>query len=302
MIIDIASQQIDRMTRWPEVIPIPDMTAPTVAEALISTWISRFGCPSLLTSDQGRQFESDLANCLYNYLGIKRIRTTSYHPQSNGLIENFHRTLKASLTALLDNVHWSKHLPIILLYLRLSVSSNTEFSPADALYGQPLRLPGDFFMPGPNKSRHETIQHIENAVNAIRNLRAHSSKKTYIAKQLSDCTHVFLHDDMVRPPLTPAYKGPFKVLKRNNKTFVIEQNTRPVHVSIDRLKPAFLLPTDSNPTSTENPQKTPIAELSTLSTDKPSQKSEGNKPNLPSILRTRFGRTIKPVVRFSVNS
>lgn len=284
---------IGRMTRWPEVTPIPDMTAPTVAEALVSTWISRFGCPSLLTSDQGRQFESDLASSLCAYLGVKRIRTTSYHPQSNGMIENYHRTLKSSLTALLDTANWCKHLPIVLLSLRASVNSDINFSPADALYGQPLRLPGDFFTPFSNKSRHEVLQNISDAVEAIRNLRAHSTRKSHVAAELTSCSHVFLRDDAIRPPLTPAYKGPFKVLERSNKTFKILQNSRPVYVSIDRLKPTYLIPDDSIiPPSTKKAM--PIQ----------SQKIQVSEPEPPSsipssILRTKSGRAIKPVVRFS---
>ena len=75
------------------------MTADTVAHAFISCWVSRFGVPSSITTDRGRQFESALWQRLMELLGCKRIRTTSYYPIANGIVERFHRQLKSSIKA-----------------------------------------------------------------------------------------------------------------------------------------------------------------------------------------------------------
>ncbi len=68
-----------------------------MARAFISGWISRYGVPSTIISDRGRQFESNLWDSLMSLLGTKRARTTAYHPQANGMVERFHRQLTAAL-------------------------------------------------------------------------------------------------------------------------------------------------------------------------------------------------------------
>ena len=79
---------IDRFTRWPEDIPLVNITTETVAQAFVTNWIARFGVPSSVTTDQGRQFESSLwyRSQLMKLLGVHRIRTTAYHSMSNGII------------------------------------------------------------------------------------------------------------------------------------------------------------------------------------------------------------------------
>lgn len=95
---------VDRFSRWPEAIPLENMTAHSVAKAFYETWIARFGVPETITTEQGRQFESELFRELSEAMGSEHIRTTAYHPQANGLVERFHRSLKAAIMAV-DSKH-----------------------------------------------------------------------------------------------------------------------------------------------------------------------------------------------------
>ncbi|KAI5733986.1 hypothetical protein M8J77_001075 [Diaphorina citri] len=108
---------VDRYTRWLEAYPLPDQTAETVAQAFFNGWISRFGTPQYLVTDQGRNFMSALFKEVSALLGIELKNTTAYHPQCNGLIERYHRTLKASLMCRLDlsTGSWTSELPVVLL-------------------------------------------------------------------------------------------------------------------------------------------------------------------------------------------
>lgn len=235
---------IDRCTRWPEAIPMRDITADTVAKAMYEGWISRFGCPLRVTTDQGRQFESALFKALMKKFGITRIRTTAFHPQANGKVERWHRTLKAALMARSAGTHWSEELATVLLGLRSALREDSQVSPALMTYGSTLRIPSDFFEPSPPEI--EDAEFVRCLSESMANLspsnKSHSNNRnTFVYKDLATCTHVFVRNDMVKSPLTPPYDGPFEVIHRGEKQFTIQMPLRTAVVSIDRLKPAYLL-------------------------------------------------------------
>ena len=88
---------IDRSTNWIEAHPVPTITAEEVCQAFLTSWFSRRGVRLYITTERGTQFENQRFAQLSQTLGFCRLRTTSYHPQSNEKVKRFHRTLKAAL-------------------------------------------------------------------------------------------------------------------------------------------------------------------------------------------------------------
>jgi transposase InsO family protein len=133
---------IDRTTRWLEVTPMKNMDAVTCADAFVTSWITRFGVPALVTTDRGTQFTSAVWTGLCRRLGITQLYTTAYHPQANGMVERAHRQIKDALRSRQAGNGWPEHLPWVLLGLRASPKDDSAISSAELAYGSPLVLPG----------------------------------------------------------------------------------------------------------------------------------------------------------------
>ena len=234
---------VDRFTRWTEVVPVRNISTESVATAFLTHWVSRFGVPRVIISDRGKQFESALWSLLLNKLGIVRKSTTAYHPQSNGAIERFHRTLKNAIRAKCqENKSWYSALPLILLGIRTAINRQ-GFSPAQMTYGTRIEVPTSFFVPDEPEVAEPTSHFLQKLFSEARKfpkpVRSHN-KSTFVHKDLATAQYVWLREPSPRTTLSPRYSGPYKVISMTDKVVTLDIDNRTDNVSLDRVKPAYL--------------------------------------------------------------
>ena len=284
---------IDRFTRWPVAVPIPDKSAETVAKAFVSGWIQYYGTPATITTDRGREFESHLCHSLVQKLGTKHIRTTAYHPSGNGLVERLHRHLKASLMAHNNRERWVELLPMILLGIRTAFKQDLNCTAAEMVYGTTLRLPAEFVSPTTCEQPYDPqdyAQRLAKVMEAIRPTQTREHHRfSYLHPALQTCPYVLVRDDSVRKPLQPPYLGPFPVVRRAEKYFTLLQRGKENSVCIDRLKPAFTEPEDhstssNSPKDCPSPAREPIPEPIPTSQQPTRQTRSGRNVRFPSRL------------------
>jgi len=134
---------VDFLTKYPECIPLPDIKAETVARALVENIITRHGAPRKLLTDCGKQFIGHLFTNIGKELGIQKLRTTLYHPATNGILERFHKTLKTTISHFVSNFmeNRDKILPYALMAYRNQPHETTKESPFFFMFGRDRKLP-----------------------------------------------------------------------------------------------------------------------------------------------------------------
>ena len=102
---------IDHLTGWPQAFPIPDKSADTIVSTFINEYLPVHMCPWYILSDNGTEFKNNLMDQVLQQLGINRIFSAPYHPQSNSKLIVFHKYLKPTLKKLCekDPTNWDKY-------------------------------------------------------------------------------------------------------------------------------------------------------------------------------------------------
>ena len=221
-------------TRWMECFAIPDQEAETVARKLVDEVFCRFSPPEQLHSDQGRQFESDLLKQICNILKIEKSRTTAYHPQCDGLVERFNRTLKHMLaTSLKDHpFDWEDRLRKVCMAYNTSVHVSTGYTPFYLMFGREARLPIDIaygtkqpvqistgnYATQMKHSLEDAYAEVRDNLNAAHRTQSELYNKKTHGKPYATDDLVWLHNPTVPPgesrKLYHPWTGPYKVLEK----------------------------------------------------------------------------------------
>ena len=251
----------DCFTKFVEIYPMKNQEAETVAAVVVREYVSRYGAPREIHTDQGRQFESALFQEMCELLGISKTRTTSFHPQSDGQAERNIKTLVKMLAIAADQRgDWDQHLPFISMAYRATPQDSSGFSPNYLMFGRELSMPVDLMFPLSQdvpQSCPEYVAKLREKLHFAYELCRNTLRKSTERQKRLYNERVFGQPiktgDIVwvmnkerkkgkTPKLQPKWKGPCLVTKAFNDV-VVEVHVKPrkcVNYHVDLLKPCVV--------------------------------------------------------------
>ena len=253
----------DYFSKYTDAFPLRRKTTYNCAKVLAERWVAYHGVPTVIHSDQGREFEGGVFQRLAELLGANKTRTAPYRPQSDGLVERFNRTLLNMLSVFACDrpTTWDDHLPYLLSAYRSSVHASTQCTPNSLTYGRETNLPIDLMIPGSPQSDIKAqnypdyVQFVRKALQTAHSFARRHMGQALVRQKRGYDVHAknrssFNTGDLVRYYYVPIknrdkfacpWVGPYKVLERVTEVdYRIQRlertrDTRVVH--IDHLKP-----------------------------------------------------------------
>ena len=269
----------DYFTHWMEAYPMHNQEATTVARKLVDEYFCRFSPPEKLHSDQGAQFESLLLEEICRLLHIQKSRTTPYHPQCDGLVERFNRTLLSMLAICVKDhpFKWEDYLRKVCMAYNTTVQPSTGHTPFFLMFGRQARMPIDLMFASPESSTpvseyasnlqsqlRESFQQAREKIN-----QSHSRQKEFYDRRVHGAPftvgeYVWLHTPVVKTGQSRKFhkpwSGPYTVVKKlSDVTYRVclpQSKRKRLVVHFDRLKRCsenLRWDTQLNPGSTEPP-------------------------------------------------
>ena len=274
---------VDSFTRWTEMKPLLDQTAPTVADNIFDEWVCRYGVPRVLVTDRGTNFLSHIVTQLNDRLGIKKVTTSSYHPQGNAVVERKNLDVTSTLKKLVvNNPHnWPKYLAPTAFAMNTAVCTSTNYTPYFLMFGREADRPIDRRMPCQVPVAQNVQQRVNELVKRIEYFDQQAKatdeqnklryKKNYDSKvkdqSLIVGDRVYLYTPQIAAKMKTGRKllspwvGPYMIVKFVSSTTVKLRNCAdmkmlelPVHINrLKRFWVSGLTPPAKDPTADGTP-------------------------------------------------
>jgi len=239
----------DNLSKYVIAVPLKDQTVNQVATKLVERIICIFGIPSIILTDQGSNFMSDLFIRICKLFRIEKIHTTAYHPESNGSLERTHKTLVTYLRCFIDSKlnNWDEWISYACFMYNTTPHTVTKFSPYEVLFGRKCNLPGSLQQtPQPLYNYEDIVKDIkfklqnchakaqENLIN-FKHKQQRKVKSNAIEFKEND---IVLLKVEARGKLEPLWKGPYEIRKIEWPNATIQEIGKRRHqvVHTNRLK------------------------------------------------------------------
>lgn len=236
----------DYFSKWADAIPLPNQTADCITKELVKVF-AIYGMPDILHSDQGRNFESSIMRQTLEAFGIKKSRTTAYHPQGDGMVERFNRSLLQMLRSYVnDQAEWERYLPFVLFAYRTAVHASTGVTPFEMMFGRAPQQP-----PFPQTTAYDVITYPNYLRSKLAQLtdfvETHMTEAAHKQKLCFD-QHASPRTFKIGDPvwltvptagkLDPKWEGDYEVQTVNGPTtYTISDGKRTKTVHVNRLRP-----------------------------------------------------------------
>jgi transposase InsO family protein len=251
---------IDLASHYPLAFPLQTHTAAEVVKCLIQVF-SNYGFPDELLSDCGSEFMSELTQIFLTECQVFQLKTSPYHPQTNGCLERFHRTLKSMLKGCGETFpgDWDQLLPWVLFSYREVPVENLGFSPFELVFGRNvkgiLQLIKNSWLHDDMLASHKSQNIIDFVLDLREKIRTSLAlanemeekgkgiSKSFYDKKAREISYevgeqVLLLLPLIGKPLQAKYSGPYTVERRLGEVdYVIStpdrrKTRRVVHVNL----------------------------------------------------------------------
>ena len=210
----------DNFSKYADAIPIPKIDTATVATALAEQFISWYGCPRIIHTDQGTNFTSNLMKTFCKIFKIDQITSTAFHPQSLGSLERSHQTLVEYLRQYGDKQSWDEWLRFAIFSYNVTVHESTGFAPYTLVFGKEANIPTTFAREKPPVTYIQYLNDLFRKLHSIHseageriNSAKEKSKKYYDQKANPDNfnvgDHIYLLNEPRKTKFDQYYTGPY---------------------------------------------------------------------------------------------